>query len=287
MSRRAAFITASSIAAAGLATAGVIHGHRRFRSFVDGRIAALLSPPVPSVGLNELDERRSSLPAPVQRYLEFAIAADAPALSTVRLRHGGHFRTAPRQPWLLIRGDQHFTAARPGFVWSARLKAGPFVWFDACDSLVDGRGNMLVKVQSAFTIADAHGPQIDQGASMRWMMETFWFPYGIVSERIRWEPIDANTATMHLMDTELPVSARVDFNREGRILRLSGDRYRDTGRGGASLTPWAGRCSDYKQFGSFRVPGFVEAAWILPEGEFSYVRFQVTGIEYNLPIIPR
>jgi hypothetical protein len=49
------------------------------------------------------------------------------------------------------------------------------------------------------------------------------------------------------------------------------------------LTPWIGRCGDYREFKGFRVPSSVEAIWLLENGEFSYARFRVTTLEYNLP----
>ncbi len=130
-------------------------GRSLFRKRVAREVTTLLSTTMSSVGPQQLGARRHSLPEPVRRYLRFAIEDGAPAIRTVRLEHGGTFRPRPNQRWLPIRGVEYFTAATPGFVWSASISPAPLAWIDARDRLHNRRGNMLVKLESLFTIADA------------------------------------------------------------------------------------------------------------------------------------
>jgi hypothetical protein len=150
-------------------------GRYLFRRRVARDVTTLLSTTRSSVGPQQLAARRDSLPEPVRRYLRFAIEDGALATRTVRLEHEGAFRPKPEQRWLPSRGVEYFTAATPGFVWSASISPAPLAWIDACDRLHDRRGNMLVKLESLFTIADACGPEIDQGANLRWLAEAVWF----------------------------------------------------------------------------------------------------------------
>jgi len=177
----------------------------------------------------------------VRRYLQFAIEDRAPATRTVRLKHGGTFRTKPEQRWLPIRGVEYFTAATPGFVWSASISPALLAWIDVRDRLYDRRGNMLVKLESLFTIADACGPEIDQGASLRWLAEAVWFPYAFVGGAIRWEPVSGEAARATLVQQGAPVAPTVEFDAEGRMVLIRGERYRDVGGGKLALTPWVGR----------------------------------------------
>jgi hypothetical protein len=43
-----------------------------------------------------------------------------------------------------------------------------------------------------------------------------------------------------------------------------------------------GRCSEYSEFGCFRVPAHVEVAWVVDGLELAYARFDLTAIEYNV-----
>jgi hypothetical protein len=264
----------------------VFIGRWRFRARVAADVSELLSSPAPAVGPSELAAREASLPEPVRRYLSYAIPAGAPAILTVHLRHEGFFRTKPNAPWLPIRGEQYFTVGRPGFVWNATVRMRPFFWplfwIDARDRLFEGRGNMLVKLASTFTVADASGPEIDQGSSLRWLAETAWFPYALVADAVRWEPFDAHSARATLVQDGLPVIATFEFDDEGKPELLRAERYFSDGKAPAKLLPWSGRYLAYREFGGFRVPSYVEVSWQLPEGEFSYARFRVTEIQYNI-----
>src|SRR5262249_11530139 len=135
------------------------------------------------------------------------------------------------QRWFAIKGQQYFTAAHPGFVWKATIRPLPFVWIDARDSLVEGRGNMLVKLVSTFRIADAPGPEVDQGATLRWLAESCWFPYAFVGSCVEWTPIADRSARMAIRRSGLPVNAIVEVDDEGKLVGLHAERYRDVGGG--------------------------------------------------------
>jgi hypothetical protein len=199
----------------------------------------------------------------------------------VHLRHDGFFRLKLDSPWLPIRGEQYFTVGRPGFVWNATIRMKLFFWIEVRDRLFQGQGNMLVKIASTFTVADASGPEIDQGSSLRWLAETAWFPYAMVSEAVRWEAIDAHSARATLVQNGLPIVATFEFDDEGKPAVIRAERYFDNGNEPARLLPWTGRYLEYREFGGFRVPSDVEGSWQLPEGEFSYARFRVKTIQYN------
>ena len=257
-------------------------GQYLFRKRVHRDITTLLSTTMSAVGARQVAARHDSLPEPVVRYLDFAIKPNAPPTRTVRLEHGGTFRTSPTQGWMPIRGLEYFTAAVPGFVWSARIRSTPFLWIDACDRLLNRRGNMFVKLESVFTVANVSGAEIDQGSSLRWLAEAAWFPYAFVGDAIEWEALSIDTARVTLTMDGAPVAAILEFDAEGQMAAVHGERYRTIEGGGSVLTPWLGRYSEYRDFGGFRVPAHAEVAWVIDGVEFAYARFDVTTIEYNV-----
>ena len=260
---------------------GII-GRGRSRSRVSVEISTLFSGTATSIGPEQLAARYHGLPEPVRRYLHYAISAKAPAIQTARLKHDGFFRTKPTQKWLAIRGEEYFTVAVPGFVWNATVRPAPLVWIEARDLLRSGHGNMLVKINSAITIADAKGPELDQGASLRWLAEAIWFPYAFVGDQVRWEAIDDHFARATLIQPGLPMGATFEIDNEGQLTKMWSDRYRDLGKGQSVLTPWVAECSEYRTFSGFRVPTAVDVAWEIDQQRFSYARFRVTTLEYNV-----
>jgi hypothetical protein len=253
----------------------------RFRRRVSAEVAQVLTEATAYVGPDQLAARRAALPEPVHRYLAFAISVGAPAIRSARLKHGGVFRTSPKQPWQEIAGEEYFTVANPGFVWSASIHPAPLLSIVARDLLQSGRGNMLVKLNSLITIADASGPEMNQGANLRWLAEAIWFPYAFVAHHMRWDAIDDRSARATLITPEVSVSAIFEFDHDGKITGLNANRYRDLGKGRSVLTRWTAEISDYREFSGFRVPTAVDVAWEIEGQRFSYARFQVTTLEYN------
>jgi hypothetical protein len=158
----------------------------------------------------------------------------------------------------------------------------PLLWIEARDRLFSRRGNMLVKLLSSFPIADAKGPEIDQGSALRWLAEAVWFPLGFAGGAVRWEPIGERSARAAIDCGELSGSLVFEIDEEGKFAWMRGNRYRDLGNGKLELTAWVGRCLEYREFDVFRAPSSVEVSWQLEDGLFTYARFQVTGIEYNV-----
>lgn len=276
---RALVLTATALGVGALAPLTARH---RFESRVAGEVDRLWSHPAAiAVGPEQFRARASVLPAPVRRYFDFATGGHAPAVRTAHLLHGGTFRTSPDASWFPIAGEQFVTAGTPGFVWHATLRPLPLVWIEARDRLEAGHGHMLVKALSLFTLADAASPEIDQSAHLRWLGEAAWVPYALVADAVRWEPIDDHSARASLEGAGPGVTAVFEFEADGRLSAFRADRYRDVGGGRAVLTPFVGRCSEYRHIGAFRVPTSVEATWRLESGDFTFARFQVSSIEYN------
>jgi hypothetical protein len=264
------------LAAAGAATyLGLAPG--RLRRSTESEIARLLATAGDGIDAEQLAIRARALPTPIRWHLLYALPDDVPTLRTLRLKHDGTFRTGA--DWFPIEGEEHFTVASPGFVWSATLQAKQFLQIMARDEFVSGSGATLVTLSGAVTIVRSKpSAEIDQSAQLRWLMETVWFPSAFVSEAIRWEPIDGTSSRAILAESALPGSAVFEIDDEGKIVRAVSERYRDAGDGTSVLTQCVARCSDYQTFEGFRIPARVEVSWLLESGEFPWARFRVTSL---------
>jgi hypothetical protein len=270
-----------AIAAAATAAAiGASVASRRFGARVASEVEHLWRDTPPAVPLDR--DALRALPAPVRRYLTAAIRGRDTAVRTLRLRHGGTFRTKLDGPWLPIRGEQYFATDPPAFIWWGRVRMAPGLWVDARDRSVGGAGRMLVKVESTFTIADARGSELDQGALLRTLAEMSWLPTAFLDRRyVSWTPVDATHARAILHVAGREVSGVFAFGEDGLPRTFEAERYRDVGNGRSALTPFVGESSDYREVEGLIVPHRMVASWVVDSQPAPYVRFEVDAVEYD------
>jgi hypothetical protein len=217
------------------------------------------------------------LPPPVARYRGLAVGERPPA-QTLRMRHRGTFCMSPTAKAAPIRGTQLFTSDPPGFVWSGRVRMAPGVWIDVRDMSISGEGSMRVLLDDTVALADASGPQIDQGAALRLLAEMVWYPTSLFDRRyVTWTAIDADHARATLRVGGREVSGVFEFGPEGLPLRMSAERFIDKG----TLRPWAGVYRDWRTIEGMRVPFEAEVTWQLESGPFTYAHWLVESMEYD------
>jgi hypothetical protein len=215
------------------------------------------------------------LPVPVQRYFRYALTEGQAYINFVRLKHDGQFKTAPGKKWVDIEGEQYFTAETPGFLWKGKTSL-----FTARDMYIEGKGRLAVSLFSLFKVVDERGSHVDQAELLRWLGESVWFPTNLLpSENLHWSPINSEKAKVTFKFNEISVYYIVHFNEKGQITKLETERYKEKGR----KEKWVGVVSDYREMNGMTIPTSIEAKWELDEGTYSYARFYIQKIEYDIP----
>jgi hypothetical protein len=134
-------------------------------------------------------------------------------------------------------------------------------------------------------VADSQGEECDQAELLRYLSEIVWFPSAFLSDYIRWEPINSDSARVTINVAELTVSADVYFNEQGQITNFVAERYMDVD-GGAILKRWSTPIQEYAEINGIMVPVKGEGVWKLSSGDFPYVRIsEIPDLEYNNPNI--
>lgn len=225
----------------------------------------------------------AALPPPVRRYLAQAGALGRAPLRAVRLVHGGTFVPGVGKAPLPIHGEQYLTADPPGFVWWGRLRVAPGLRLEARDRSRRGAGNMWIVLASTFTLQDASGPELDQGALLRLLGELTWCPTALLDGRyVSWAPVDERRAHATLRVGGREVTATFEFGADGFPARFLAQRYRDVDGVGV-LTPFAGSTRDFRDVGGVKVPFRLAATWLLEGGPLEYASWEVERVELDRP----
>jgi hypothetical protein len=230
-----------------------------------------------SIALHGSDD----LPAPVARYFAFALAPGQRLIRGARIEHRGEFAQKPGA-WAPFISVQDFTVHPSGFVWSASIRMAPGVKVYVRDSYLDGAGAMLAAAAGLVPVAKQAGtPQMASGALARFLAESAWMPTALLpTEKLRWSPIDEDSARATLSDRGNVVSLDFHFAPGGQIAGVSGERFRAVGDSQVS-TPFEGRFADYERIAGMMIPTTGEVAWLLPEGRYAYWRARIVHAEYN------
>ena len=176
--------------------------------------------------------------------------------------------------------QQYFTISPPGFIWLANVEMKPFFSLVGRDKFVAGKGNMLIKAMSILPIVDAKGPGIDQGSMVRYLSETIWFPQAAIESYISWEGIDTTSAKATINYGGITVAGTFQFTPAGDLQSFEADRYYDR-KGMSTLERWHIETKDWAVFDGVRMPVISEVTWKLKEGDFTWLKVEVTDVKYN------
>ena len=244
------------------------------RSRFEARIAALRAEleasPVPGAA--------PPLPPLVRAYARRAGGRPGGA-AIIHVRHVARLATAPGQQPLDITADQWATTGTPGIVWrgEGRMAGLPVV---VVDSHVSGRGLLEARLGGVVRVAYGEGGAFDKGELQRYLSELPCLPDAILNNpALRWRELDARTVEVSADCSEGTASVRFRFDAAGDIRGVEADDRPMTVGNTTRPTRWVGTFANYRQLGRYRVPGYGEVGWVLPDGLFTYWHGEITSLE--------
>ncbi len=170
----------------------------------------------------------SSLPEPVERFVELVSWGQTPQISTLILETDAWMWRPglPRIP-LAIRMSHRLGEA---FVHRIRIGRGRLSIPFGMDAYVDGHGLMRVGPSTQV------GPTFDEGALIAMWGEALVFPGAWLDRRdVSWEAVDAHTARLVVSGDRGDVPLTVAFDPEGRLPALVRGRSAQGSRAAGSL----------------------------------------------------
>ncbi|MFX4263630.1 DUF6544 family protein [Pelotomaculum propionicicum] len=225
----------------------------------------------------------AGLPPCVQKWLERTQVVGKEKIRTVRLKQKGLLRLTEDQPWMPFEAEQYFNVDQPGFVWKAKVKMNPLLYFTGRDRYFQGHGEMNIKVLSILPVVNAGGSsEMDQNTLLRYLAEIAWFPTAALNDYIKWEDIDANSARATMSYNGVTSSGVYTFDDNGDVVSFFAKRYWEV-NGQYVLNPWGGVVKGYNEFNGFRISSKTDVIWKLETGDFHWLQVEITDIDYNKP----
>ncbi len=275
-------IVAGTIAvlAAGVVTVLAV-ARTAFSHELSGEVSDLIAAARPVEPPILTDGALTGLPEPVQRWLRASGAVGRPRPRVVRVQYDGDFRLGEDQPWLPYTSQTYYTTNPPGLLWTVEMRMFGIIPIVGRDRYRDGEGSIKMKVLSLVPVANKTGGGLNQGTLLRYLGETIWFPAGAVAPYITWEPRDAESAIATMSYGGVIASLTVFFDAEGRVVREEATaRYNDA-RGRPER--WSIPITAHGRFGGVEVPTEGTGVWNYDTGDFTYIRWRVSDVDYDVP----
>lgn len=229
----------------------------------------------------------SSLPEPVQRYINFAFKGkkqfDANVVSwkergDFNLPEIGHFSMSS---WQVSRTDA------PYYVWRGFMKKlGGLITLESRDAFMFDRHDMRAKFFGLKTIMKSGYVKSEDVNSvysylmLRYFGTSLNFPWGLVtSPHIKWTAIDENSALMTAAYNDLKADYIVSFDGIGRVVKMEGTEYHLHGNN--ELLKETAYKSDYVEWNGVMVPTAMHYVWTDKAGNETSYKFRI----YNMEII--
>jgi hypothetical protein len=147
---------------------------------------------------------------------------------------------------------------------------------------MEGKGKMTIKMLSFTTTTDVGGEKIDGAALQRYLAEICWFPSAALSFNIKWQSIDSFSAKATLSYNWSTSTVDFLFNKDGSLVGCNANRF--TGSDvNAVREIWQVRTTAFPIMNNIRMPIKSEVAWKLKTGDFTWLKLEITAIEYNKP----
>lgn len=256
-------------------------GYYNFQELVQQETHHLLSQKVSTANRTLMERDIAQLPEPVKRWLRNSGAVGKPFASYGKVSQLAEMQMKPEQKnWMTATAVQYTTIDNPAFIWAVDVKMNGLLNFQGRDKFEDGKGEMLIKMNSLIHVVNERGEKLDEGSLQRYLGEMVWFPSLALSPYLSWEPINDHQAKATMTYKGTSGSGTFYFNSEGDVTKFSALRYKGN-EADAKRYEWEMNISGYKTFEGIKVPAKMTSTWKLDQRDWTWLKLEVTDIKYN------
>jgi len=223
----------------------------------------------------------SRLPDPVKKWLNNSGVTGKPFISVAKSVQQAEMKMKPGQEkWMKASAVQYSFIYVPSFIWIADVRMNSLLKFSGRDRFADGKGEMLIKLNSLINIVNEQGEKLDEAALQRYLGEMIWFPSLALSEYITWQQVDDSTVTATMSYKGTTGSGTFYFDGNGDFVKFSALRYMGN-KPDSKRYEWVILVDGYKTFEGIKVPSEMTATWKLEEGDWTWLKLEIAEIKYN------
>jgi hypothetical protein len=226
------------------------------------------------------EKHLAGLPRVFQAYLRKTGVIGQRMPRQVILKQIGQIRTAEDQNWMQFQAEESYNPIAHSFAWYAHVSMNPFVFLKGRDTWIEAKGHMQIKIWDLFSVVNARGEEIDQGAAMRYLNEIMWFPAAYLQRGFHFWELEGNRIGVELAFQDERFEAELHFDEEYRLFNFTGLRYMDSKENGFQLETWETPIDEWEYFNNLLLPSGGSAVWKYDGKEFEYIRLRIHDLLY-------
>lgn len=246
--------------------------------FARDRDRLLARTAAPAAPVTEQDV--AALPPLMQMYLRRSGVVGRPHVRNVHVQFKAQMRSSATSPWMPSTADEYAFVNPPGRLFAMKAsRAG--VPFDVLHEYIDTAATFRVKVAGLIPMVDKSGPELTNDETVTVMNDILVFaPAAVLDLPFTFETTGDHTVRATFRNAGFTVAAMLTFDAAGDLVGfVSSDRSHGLAGGAAD---WSTPISGYREVTGIRVGSLGEANWIDKSGEWTYGRFEIVSIAYNV-----
>ena len=224
---------------------------------------------------NETCGKHSSLPSPVEHYLERSNVSSN-SYRTILLQLDGIYKKRPGSKPI----EMHALALlrpTPDMLWAVRLNANPLVTFNALETYHGGHAVMQMSLFGIVPTGEFDSERFARSELARVLAYALFNPLLLSCDAVTYKTnVEGQTVTT-IHDGETDASVTFLTNDEGEIVELFSDDRARPAKDGLQPARWRMKILSYGNLDGLRLPKEIEESWIVDGAPFIYASYTVTS----------
>jgi hypothetical protein len=219
------------------------------------------------------------LPDPVQRYLRYAGVVNKPKVNNVKIVFDGQMRDKGKD-FFPFRSEQYNFFDRPTRLFFMKGKISGLT-VPGYHKYSNAKATMDIKLFGLLPIVQQSGKIMDKAETVTLFNDMcLMAPATLIDRRIQWQEIDRNSARATFTNQGITITAILYFNDRGQLINFRSDDR--TAIADMKQYPFFTPAADYQNINGINIMTRGEAIWGYPDGNFTYGKFRLKDIQYNL-----
>ncbi len=223
-----------------------------------------------------------SLPLPVRKYIEFTGAVGKPVPRNFRIEFKAQMFNDPGSSPMELVSEQYNFIADPSRYFF--MKGSMFLLpVRVLHSYSEGTASMKVKLAGLVNIADVSGDELSRAETVTLLNDMCCYaPGALADKRIAWDSTGTHSVKATFTNGRHTVSAVLYFDEEYRLVNFTSDDRPALKNGKFLHYRWSTPITGYVGIDGINYPKYAEAVYDYPEGKFTYGKFWLKNVTYNL-----